>query len=109
MSATDLVQAIHAVHQGSIWGSRRVLSMFIDRSGDLLRHRQAGGSSITTREMQVLSILVEGRSNQEIASPLGIEARTVKAHVAKLMRKLGARSRISLSVQAIRQSLVSAQ
>jgi len=34
--AADLAQAIHTVHQGSIWGSRRVLSMFIDRSGDLL-------------------------------------------------------------------------
>jgi DNA-binding NarL/FixJ family response regulator len=107
--ATALVQAIHTVHQGSIWGSRRVLSMFIDRCGDLLRHRQTGCSSITSREMQVLGMLVEGRSNKEIGVPLGIEERTVKAHVAKLMRKVGARNRISLSVEAIKHSLVSAQ
>jgi DNA-binding NarL/FixJ family response regulator len=107
--ATALVQAIHTVHQGSIWGSRRVLSMFIDRSGDLLRNRQAVSPSITSREMQVLGMLVEGRSNKEIGVPLGIEERTVKAHVAKLMRKVGARNRISLSVEAIKHSLVSAQ
>jgi DNA-binding NarL/FixJ family response regulator len=106
--ATDLVQAIHTVYQGSIWGSRRVLSMFIDRSGDLLRNRQACSSNITTREMQVLGMLVEGRSNKEIGVPLGIEERTVKAHVAKLMRKVGARNRISLSVEAIKHSLVTA-
>jgi DNA-binding NarL/FixJ family response regulator len=106
--ANDLVQAIHTVHQGSIWGSRRVLSMFIDRSGDLLRNRGARSSNITSREMQVLSMLVEGRSNKEIGLPLGIEERTVKAHVAKLMRKVGARNRISLSVEAIKHSLVTA-
>jgi DNA-binding NarL/FixJ family response regulator len=106
--ATDLAQAIHTVHQGSIWGSRRVLSMFIDRSGGLLRNRQAVSPSITSREMQVLGMLVEGRSNKEIGLPLGIEERTVKAHVAKLMRKVGARNRIALSVEAIRHSLVTA-
>jgi DNA-binding NarL/FixJ family response regulator len=58
--------------------------------------------------MQVLGMLVEGRSNKEIGLPLGIEERTVKAHVAKLMRKVGARNRIALSVEAIRHSLVTA-
>jgi DNA-binding NarL/FixJ family response regulator len=105
----ELVQAIHTVHKGSIWGPRRVLSMFVERSGDLLRQRQAGCSSITSREKQVLTMLVEGRSNKEIGAPLGIEERTVKAHVAKLMRKVGARNRICLSVEAIKHSLVSAQ
>src|SRR5205085_4428019 len=108
-SSTDLMQAIQTVCGGSIWAPRRVLSLLIERSGEMLRQRQACSSNITSRERQVLRMLVEGRSNKEIASPLGIEVRTVKAHVAKLMRKVGARNRISLSVQAIRCSLISAQ
>jgi len=53
-----------------------------------------------------LELLVAGRSNKEIGSVLVIEERTVKAHVAKLMRKVGVRNRIALSVHAITHSLV---
>jgi DNA-binding NarL/FixJ family response regulator len=51
-------------------------------------------------------MLVVGRSNKEIGAPLGIAERTVKAHVAKLMRKVGVQNRIELSVQAITNALV---
>ena len=54
----------------------------------------------------MLELLVVGRSNKEIGSVLGIEERTVKAHVAKLMRKVGVQNRIALSVHAITHSLV---
>ena len=52
-------------------------------------------------------LLVEGRSNKEIGVPLGIGERTVKAHVAKLMRKVGVENRVALTVHAITHSLVS--
>ena len=61
------------------------------------------------REKEVLEMLVAGRSNKEIGSALGIEERTVKAHVAKLMRKVGVQNRIALSVHAITHSLVTAK
>jgi DNA-binding NarL/FixJ family response regulator len=62
--------------------------------------------SFTHREKEVLEMLVAGRSNKEIGAPLGIGERTVKAHVAKLMRKVGVQNRIALSVHAITNSLV---
>jgi DNA-binding NarL/FixJ family response regulator len=106
-SITDLVQAIFAVHQGSVWIPRRVMSMLIERSGGLLSRDPRGRSSkLTSREKQVLEMLVEGRSNKEIGNPLGIEERTVKAHVAKLMRKVGVKNRIALCVHAIQHSLI---
>ena len=61
---------------------------------------------IPLRDAEVLEMLVAGRSNKEIGSALGIEERTVKAHVAKLMRKVGVQNRIALSVHAITHSLV---
>jgi DNA-binding NarL/FixJ family response regulator len=52
---------------------------------------------------------VVGRSNKEIGQPLGIKVRTVKAHVAELLRKVGVQNRIALSTYAILHSLVSAE
>jgi DNA-binding NarL/FixJ family response regulator len=109
-SAAEFVQAIRIVHQGSVWAPRRVLSMFIERvSSSPGRIFPAGRVTFTDREKEVLEMLVAGRSNKEIGSALGIEERTVKAHVAKLMRKVGVQNRIALSVHAITHSLVTAK
>jgi DNA-binding NarL/FixJ family response regulator len=107
-SPTEFVQAIRVVNQGSVWAPRRVLSMFIERvSSSPGRIFPAG--RVTFTEKEVLEMLVAGRSNKEIGSALGIEERTVKAHVAKLMRKVGVQNRIALSVHAITHSLVTAK
>jgi DNA-binding NarL/FixJ family response regulator len=109
-SPAEFVQAIRVVNQGSVWAPRRVLSMFIERvSSAPGRIFPAGRVSFTDREKEVLEMLVAGRSNKEIGAALGIEERTVKAHVAKLMRKVGVQNRIALSVHAIPPSLVSAK
>jgi DNA-binding NarL/FixJ family response regulator len=109
-SPAEFVQAIRVVHQGSVWAPRRVLSMFIERvSSSPGRIFPAGRVSFTDREKEVLEMLVAGRSNKEIGAALGIEERTVKAHVAKLMRKVGVQNRIALSVHAITHSLVTAK
>lgn len=106
----EFVMAIRIVNQGSVWAPRRVLSMFIERvSSTPGRIFPAGRVTFTDREKQVLELLVAGRSNKEIGSALGIEERTVKAHVAKLMRKVGVQNRIALSVHAITHSLVSSK
>ena len=103
----EFVQAIRIVNQGSVWAPRRVLSMFIERvSSSPGRIFPAGRVTFTDREKEVLEMLVAGRSNKEIGAALGIEERTVKAHVAKLMRKVGVQNRIALSVHAITHSLV---
>ncbi len=106
-SPQEFVQAIRIVNQGSVWAPRRVLSIFIERvTSSPGRIFPAGRVTFTDREKQVLEMLVAGRSNKEIGAALGIEERTVKAHVAKLMRKVGVQNRIALSVHAITHSLV---
>jgi DNA-binding NarL/FixJ family response regulator len=98
----DFVRAIRIVHEGLVWAPRSVLAAFIERYGrddDQLR----GPLHLTFREKQVLELLVSGMSNREIAQPLGIEVRTVKAHISPLMRKLGVRNRIALSSHALKQ------
>jgi DNA-binding NarL/FixJ family response regulator len=97
--------AIDIVVSGSIWAPRRLLSKLIDR---LLGMPASGGASygsleLTSREQQVLDLILLARSNREIAVQLGIEERTVKAHVGRLMRKTGAENRIELSIRALNQ------
>lgn len=99
--------AINAVTGGSIWAPRRLLSKLIDR---LLNVRDTsltnGNPHLTARERQVLELILLARSNREIASQLGIEERTVKAHVGRLMRKTGVDNRIELSMRALSRSMV---
>jgi DNA-binding NarL/FixJ family response regulator len=107
-SAAEFISAIRAVSRGSVWVSRRLLSIYVERACGVVGNPCFDGSAaFTAREKEVLEMLVVGRSNREIGAPLGIEVRTVKAHVAKLMRKVGVRNRIALSTYAISHSLVS--
>ncbi len=100
-------QALEAVIAGSIWAPRKILSKLIDR---LLSGEESSLTSarphLTTREHEVLQLILLARSNREIAVELGIEERTVKAHVGKLMRKIGAENRIELSMRALSGSFV---
>jgi DNA-binding NarL/FixJ family response regulator len=95
-------EAIEVVVSGSIWAPRRLLSRLIDR---LLQSAEGGGNHagprLTARERQVMDLILLARSNREIARELGIEERTVKAHVGRLMRKTGAENRIDLSMRAL--------
>ena len=106
-SPTEFVQAIRIVNQGLVWAPRRVLSVFIERfSSTSERILPTGLDAITAREKQVLEMLVVGKSNKGIGCALGIEERTVKSHVARLMRKVGVPNRIALSIHAVTHSLV---
>jgi DNA-binding NarL/FixJ family response regulator len=102
-----VLTAINAVTAGSIWAPRRLLSKLIDR---LLNKRDTSLTGadpyLTARERQVLELILMARSNREIARQLGIEERTVKAHVGRLMRKTGVDNRIELSMRALNRSLV---
>jgi len=107
-SPTEFAHAFRVVSQGSVWAPRRVLSLFVEKVSNSSGYMfSAGPVSFTHREKEVLRMVVAGRSNKEIGAPLGICERTVKAHIARLMRKVGVQSRYALSVHAITNSLVS--
>jgi DNA-binding NarL/FixJ family response regulator len=103
--------AVEVVTQGSIWAPRRLLSKLIDR---LLNNPEQNtvtepNTKLTSRERQVLELILKARSNREIASQLGIEERTVRAHLAQLMRKAGVDNRIKLSMSALGRSVAEAK
>jgi len=62
--------------------------------------------SLSERERQVLVLLAEGLSNEEIAAELGIAENTVRNHVRNILEKLGLKNRVQAAVYAVRQGLV---
>jgi DNA-binding NarL/FixJ family response regulator len=62
-------------------------------------------STLTQREYQIVALIVEGRSNREIATQLGLSAQTVKNQLSVILDKLGVTSRVQLAVYAVRHHL----
>ncbi len=99
--------AIEIVNDGSAWAPRRVLANLLELSTtEERRSNLAEEPKFTQREIQVLQRLVEGHPNRVIANELGIDLTTVKKHVTTLMRKVGVRNRIALSVQVMNRGLL---
>jgi DNA-binding NarL/FixJ family response regulator len=109
LTADPLVvrSAIEVVTAGSIWAPRRLLSQLIDQLLGVPKvTKRVIGPDLTVREQQVLELLLMAQSTREIASRLGIEQRTVKAYIGRLMRKTGSDNRIKLSMSALNRSLL---
>src|SRR5271170_987256 len=105
---SEVRMAIEIVEDGSVWAPRKVMANLVDLSS--LEERRDGVANepkFTGREVQVLKLLVDGHPNRVIAEELRIDVATVKKHVGTLMRKVGVKNRIALSVQAVNRSLVS--
>lgn len=66
-----------------------------------------GAPALTTRELEVLQLIVHGKSNKDIAVVLGVSANTVAVHRANLMQTLGIHNTAELVVYAIRNGLAS--
>ncbi len=104
-SPSEFKQAIRAVGDGLIWAPRRVLSMFVERAATVPNEAR-GSRQFSKRELEVLQLLAEGCSNRDIGAALGIEIRTVKAHLARLMNKAGMKNRIALTVYAVTHAII---
>ena len=94
----ELVTAIRRVAAGEV-----VLDPQIDRLTALKGEPETG---LTVRELEVLQLIVDGKSNKEIASQLKLSTNTVAVHRANIMDALGIHKTAELVVYAIRNGLV---
>ena len=105
-------------HLHSTWQRVAATELDLQRPGNPLPPARAPASaaararpprgSVTDRECQILRWIREGKSNQQIAEVLGISPLTVKNHVQKILRKLGAGNRAQAVAQALAQNLIDA-
>lgn len=74
----------------------------------ILAHQRHGASveALSEREMEVLSLLAEGATNQEIAARLYLTEKTVKSHLSRIFRKLAVSNRTQAAAKAIREHVV---
>jgi two-component system NarL family response regulator len=97
MSAAELVAAVRAAAAG-----RRVVAPAAAQQ--LAEH--VGEPALTRRELEVLELIVAGRSNKRIARQLGLTEGTVKSHVNSILVKMGADDRTQAATDALRRGLV---
>lgn len=102
----ELLTAIAAVLDGKCYLSPDIAHHVVGRLGDSSRGESSTLDSLTPREREVLQLVAEGMSSKEIASQLYISMRTVDAHRASLMNKIGSRKAAGLVRWAIREGLV---
>ena len=104
----DMLRAVRLVAAGESLLSpsvtRRVIESFTSRSA--LRRPHPRLAELTDREREVLSLIGEGLSNEEIAGRLVVSPATARTHVSRAMIKLGARDRAQLVVIAYQSGLV---
>lgn len=94
----ELAAAVRRVVAGEV-----VLSPQLSRSDALKGERNSG---LTVRELQILQLIVNGKSNKEIAEQLDLSVNTVGVHRANIMDALGIHKTADLVVYAIRNGLV---
>jgi len=104
----DLIAGIHTVAEGDALLSPSVTRRVIDRMTPLSVPHPRGDArleELTAREREVLQLIARGLSNSEIAEVFVVEESTVKTHVRRILRKLGARDRVQAVILAYESGL----
>jgi NarL family two-component system response regulator LiaR len=102
VSADELAHAIRAAHAGRATLSAEATQVIVRGTGQ----PPEPGFDLTVREREVLVLLVEGLTNDQIAARLTVSPSTIKSHVSNVLTKLGVASRTEAVTLALRQGLV---
>ena len=108
-----LMMVIKTVKDGALWLDPQVVPIIREKNCGVIPQKQlsranfkAQHSNLTEREYEVLKLVVDGNSNNEIAKALTISEHTAKAHVCNIIQKLVVDDRTQAAVKALREGLV---
>lgn len=103
----QLSDAIRIVHKGDIWLPRDKMSSIMDRIISVVGRdlKEKTLDQLTPTEFQVLRLIGQGKSNDEIADALFISKNTVRSHIKSIYAKLNTHSRLQLALYAINSAL----
>jgi len=102
VSGEDLAEAIRAAHRGKPTLAAEAIRALVEPAGA----EPLPGGDLTAREREVLSYLVKGMTNAQIAAHLTVSRATVKAHVSNILSKMSVTNRAEAIALAIRGRLV---
>jgi len=106
---TELISAIHAVAKGESYlsssVSKKVINEIIQKDGKISEVN--GSDKLTNRELEILQLIAEGKSNRKIAEMLYLSVKTVETHKTHITEKLNIHSTAELTKYAIRKGYTS--
>ena len=98
-----IVDAVRGVAMGEEgWVSCKVAAIF----SKMLSNEAGGSADLTSRELEVLNLVVAGMTNDQMGVELGMSVKTVENHLHTIFRKMGVESRVEAAVRAVRESIV---
>jgi len=105
--ASQLSEAIRVINKGDIWLPRDKMSSIMDRIISVVGRdlKEKTLDQLTPTEFQVLRLIGQGKSNDEIAEILFISKNTVRSHIKSIYAKLDTHSRLQLALYAINSAL----
>jgi len=104
-----LIMVLRSVKDGAVWFDPNVAHLVKKNGNDKTKSRadfKANHANLTEREYEVLKLIVDGKSNQEIANELKISEHTAKAHVCNIIQKMLVDDRTQVAVKAIKENLI---
>jgi NarL family two-component system response regulator LiaR len=102
ISADELARAIRLAYAGRATLSPEAAQSLVETTN----LPPAPGLDLTERELDVLTLMVEGLSNNQIAAKLGVSTSTIKSHVSNVLSKLGVGSRTEAVTLALRNHII---
>ncbi len=108
-----LLYIVQSVYNGAMWLDPKIVPILREKSDKIIPQKQTSRAmfrnshaNLTQREYEVLKLVVDGKSNNDIAQILCISEHTAKAHVCNIIQKLVVDDRTQAAVKAIKEGLV---
>lgn len=113
ISTELLLPIIKTINDGAIWLDSKIVPILRNKSDKIIPPKQTtraafrnSHANLTQREYEVLKLVVEGKSNNDIAHELCISEHTAKAHVCNIIQKLVVDDRTQAAVKALKEGIV---
>jgi two-component system, NarL family, response regulator LiaR len=102
--ADEIANAVRATYHGQSVLEPEVTGKMMVKMRQ--KHQQLPHEELTTREMEILMLMAEGKTNQDIADDLYIALKTVKTHVSNILSKLNVQDRTQAVIYAFKHTLI---
>jgi len=104
-SPDKLVEAIRKVNRGESLIEPMLATKVLDKFSELAK-KEKPSHRLTPRELQILRLLADGKSNKELAAELFISEKTVKTHITHIFEKLNVRDRTEAVMSALKKGII---
>ncbi|MBN1351337.1 response regulator transcription factor [candidate division KSB1 bacterium] len=104
-SPDELVETIRKVNRGESLIEPFLATKVLDKFSELAKHEKPE-HNLTPRELQIITLLSEGKSNKELAQDLYISEKTVKTHITHIFEKLNVRDRTEAVMRALKKGII---